>query len=162
MDQLPDARHEIGRIFSQQAVQKGRSRAGKPGNEDRPGDRLTQNFGRSRLLVMEPKEVRQESYDVPAGRDPSNQAQICFLETGAQEFLQRIHERRSAKLGQAGAASRQSNQLIGAQRPAQGRERIGKRIGDLEHGSLQHRQPFRPDKPERPPDTQSCPGPSIR
>src|SRR5262249_8604260 len=45
MYELPDARYQIGRILGQKTVQKGRTRAGKPRNEDGSGDRLSENFG---------------------------------------------------------------------------------------------------------------------
>jgi hypothetical protein len=39
-----------------------------------------------------------------------------------------------------------ADQLIGAQGIAQGGESVGHRLSDLEHRSLQHRQPFRPEQ----------------
>jgi hypothetical protein len=57
LDQLPDARYQIARILGQQAVQKGRPRAGKPGDEDRPRDRLSKYVGRALFFLDEPKQV---------------------------------------------------------------------------------------------------------
>ena len=73
VDQLPDARHQIGGILGQQAVQEGRAGAREPRNKDRPIYRPSENCGRSLLFVKEPKQVRQEPHHIPAGRDPSDQ-----------------------------------------------------------------------------------------
>src|SRR5260370_33622408 len=75
---------------------------------------------------------------------------ICILVTGAQKLLQGLQEGRLAKFSQPGAAACQSDQLIGAQRFAQGRKRIAQHIGDVKDGGYwQHRGPFRPNTPKR-------------
>ena len=121
-------------------MQKGRAGTGKPGNEDRPGNRPRENFGSLLFFLKQPQQVRQEPHRVPAGRNPPDQAQICLYRTGAQKILQRFQEGRFAKLRQPRAATRQSDQLIGSQGLLQGRKRIAQQISDPRHGGYwQHR-----------------------
>ena len=69
----------------------------------------------------------------------------------------KIPEGGFAKPGQTGAALRQSDQLLGIERLAQRCEPVNQRVSQLEDGSLRHWQPFRPNKPERPPGAQPLP-----
>src|SRR5689334_22912774 len=97
MDQLPDARRQICRVLGQKAVQKRGAGAQQTGNEDRPRDRLFEYVRRFLLFLMEAEEVRQKPDDVPAGRDPPDEAEIGLREAGSEKFVQSSPERRFAE-----------------------------------------------------------------
>src|SRR6516225_7667781 len=138
MDQLPDPRHEVGGIFGQDTVKESRARTRQPRDKDRPLDRVLPDARNPLFFRVHPQKVRQEPYDIPAGCEPAEEAQIRLFEAGAQQIFEGASERRFAKLGETRASLRGSDQLTGVEWRAQGKERCG----DLEGGSLQHRRPF--------------------
>jgi len=60
-----------------------------------------EDFGSSQLFVVQPQQVRQKTDDVPAGREPADQAQIRFLEARIEEVLQRTQKAASPNSSKA-------------------------------------------------------------
>jgi len=70
VNELPDARNQVGGVLRQQGVQKGGARAGEAGDEDWPFDRLIEYLRRPFLFFAEPQQVGQEAQRIPASREP--------------------------------------------------------------------------------------------
>jgi hypothetical protein len=99
MDQLPDPRNQVRRVLRQEGVQKGGTRARKPGDEDRSLDRLIEDVGPASLFLAQPQQVGQEAHRIPVCREAPEEGQIPLLSAGTQKFPQRLLEGRVAEIG---------------------------------------------------------------
>src|SRR6516162_7325236 len=113
MDQLPDPRHDVGGIFGQDTVKESRARTRQPRDKDRPLDRAIPDFRDLPFFLVHPEKVRQEPHDIPAGCEPTEEAQIRLFEAGAQQIFEGASEWRFAKLRETRTSLRSSDQLAG-------------------------------------------------
>src|SRR5206468_4364442 len=90
-------------VLRQEGVQEGGTRAGKPGDEDRPLDRLSEDVGPPSLFLAQPQQVGQEAYCIPVCRETSEEGQVPLHSAGTQKFPERLLEGRVAEISKSGA-----------------------------------------------------------
>ena len=96
---LPDQRCAVARVGHHQPMQKGRTAAGKAGDEDGLADMFPQNAAIVQFGGAHAQQVDEEAGDIPSGRGFTDQTQRGFLRTRREERAQRFQKAFVAEIG---------------------------------------------------------------